>query len=155
MAEYDDILNATWDDIPEAQLLPVGNWLLKGSNVAYLKPKTEEDKAKVLFTYKASKPVNVAEDLLEELGDYDVSINDLQLQIFIESAADWTKVRKQAELGGVDVGNKLFDDSGKLAFAKKFRGSEVVAEVGQRNYTNRDDEVVWQNSISKFQRVTE
>lgn len=155
MADYDDILNATWEDLPVAQLLPVGNWLLKGSNVAFIKAKTEDEKSKVLFTYKAHSPVNVADDLLEELGDYDITINDLQLQVYIENATDWANVRKQAELGGVKVEGKLFDDAGKLAFAKAFRGSEVVAEVGQRNYTNRDGDVIWQNSVAKFQRVTE
>ncbi len=31
--DYDDILNRTWDEIPEPKLLPGGGWALKGGNL--------------------------------------------------------------------------------------------------------------------------
>lgn len=155
MADYDDILNRTWDDIPEPQLLPNGGWMLSGANVALVKPKEDNQALKVLFSYKAKQPTNVADDLLEELGEYDFTINDLTFTIYVETAADWSKVKKHLAKHGVEVSGALFNEAGKLAFAKAFRGSEVIAEVGQRSYEDAAGETIWQNTLSKFQAVEE
>lgn len=153
--DYDDILNRTWDDIPEPVLLPGGSWLVVGQTAGLVKPKDEGGKLKVLFNLKAKEPVQVAQEELDELGDYDITINDLQYTVYIESAADWDKVRKFLEIFGVEMSGRIVGGDGKLTFAKAFRGAEAVAEVGQRNYTNQDNEVIWQNSLSKFQKVAE
>jgi hypothetical protein len=155
MIDYDDILNRTWEDVPEPVLLPVGDWLIAGKNAALIKPTKEGQSLKVLFSYGAKSPVAVAEDLLEELGDYDITINDLTYTIYLESAADWDKVRKHLALHGVEMTGAILDDNGKLAFNKAFRGAEVVGQVGQRSYENADGDTIWQNSLSKFQAVTE
>lgn len=153
--DYDDILNRTWEDVPEPELLPAGGWLLVGGNVSLIKPKEDGKSAKILFSYKAKEPVSVADDLLEELGDYDFSINDLNYTVYIENASDWDKVRKHLALSGVEIDNKakIVNEAGKLSFAKAFRGSEVVADVGQRSYENSEGNTIWQNSLSKFAKV--
>lgn len=156
VSNYDDILNRTWEDVPEPVLLPGGGWLFKGQSAGLVKPREEgEGKLKVIFNYKAVRPVTVAEDLLDELGDYDFTINDLSFTIFLESAADWDKVRKHLAIHGVEMKGSILDENGKLAFNKAFRDSEVVAEVSQRSYENRDGDTIWQNSLSKFQAVDE
>lgn len=153
---YEDLQNATWEEIPEAKLLPGGQWLLKGRNVGYMKPKKEGDSAKVLFFYKAKEPVSVNAEDLEELGaDYDLDINDLTYTVYIESAADWDKVRKHVAQLGIELSGALFDDKGKLRVSKEFKDAEVVATVGQRSYENDAGETIWQNNLSGFQKVEE
>lgn len=153
--DYEDILNRSWDEVPEPQNLPSGGWLLKGTNVSLVKPREEGQSLKVLFTYKAVKPVSVAEDLLEEMGDYDFSVNDLQFTVYLESAADWNSVRKHLAIHDLSMDGNILDGNGKLAFAKKFRGAEVIAQVGERSYENSVGETVWQNTLSKFQKVAD
>lgn len=152
--DYDELLNQTWEELPVAVLLPAGGWLLKGTTVGFVKPKEEGQSAKVLFTYKAKEPISVADDLLDELPEgYDLDINDVQYTIYIENAGDWDKVRKHLAQHGVTLTGRLFDDNKKLAFAKAFSGTEVIAELGQRSYENAAGETIWQNSVSKFQKV--
>ena len=152
---YDDILNATWDDIPVEHVLPTGGWLLRGDNAAFIRPKEEGKKAKVLFTYKAVQPTETvrAEDLEELPEGYDLSINNLQHQVFIESAADWDNVRKHLAKHGITLTGNLFDERGKLAFNKAFRGSEIVANLDQDNYQNDAGETIWKNKLNNFQRA--
>lgn len=155
MSNYDDLLNRTWDDIPEPVLLPGGGWLLVGKNAALIKPREAGKSLKILYTYGAKQAVSVADDLLEELGDYDITVNELNFTQYIETAADWDKVRRHLALHGVEMEGAILDEAGKLAFNKAFRGAEVVAEIGQRSYDNNDGETIWQNSVAKFQKVTE
>lgn len=153
--DYNDILDRTWDDIPEPKLLPGGGWLVVGKTVGLVKPKEDGQSLKVLFTLKAKEPINVASEELDELGDYDITINDLQYTVYVESAADWDKVRKFLGIFGVEMSGRIVNEDGKLSFAKAFNGAEAVAEVGQRNYENKDGDVIWQNTLSKFQKVSE
>jgi hypothetical protein len=153
--DYDDILNRSWDDIPEPKLLPGGNWLMVGKNAALVKPKEEGKSLKILFTFGAKSPVDVAEDLLDELGDYDVTINEVSHTIYLETASDWNKVRKFLALVGIEMEGSILDEAGKLSFNKAFRGSEIVAEVGQRSYDDAAGETIWQNTLAKFQKVAE
>jgi hypothetical protein len=155
--DYDDLLNRTWDDIPEPVLLPGGTWMVAGKTAALVRPKEEGKSLKILFGLKAKEPVNVAQEELDELGDYDITINDLQHTIYIENASDWDKVRKFLAVFGVEIDTKvkIVDGNGKLSFAKAFAGAEAVAEIGQRNYQDANNETVWQNNLSKFQAVTE
>lgn len=153
--DFEDLLNMTWDDIPVPQTIPDGGWMLAGANVALVKPKDDNGDLKVLFTYKAKSPVSVAQDLLDEMGEYDITINDLNYTIYIKSAADWDKVRKHVALHGIELEGALFTADKKLAFAKAFRNAEIVAEVGTRSYENSEGVTVFDNSLSKFQRVTE
>lgn len=153
--DYDDLINRTWEDIPEPELLPNGGWMLEGGNVSLIKPKEKGKSSKVLFSYKAKEPVSVPDDLLEEMGNYDFSINDLNFTIYLENASDWDKVRKHLELHGIELNKKdrLVNEAGKLSFAKDFRGSKVIGDIRDRNYENADGVTIWQNSVSKFQRV--
>lgn len=155
--DYDDVLNETWDDLPVEKTLPDGGYRLKGTNVAWVKPKTEGQKAKVLFSYEAKEPLTVDADVLEEkLGDnYDLALNNLTFTIFIETAKDWQQVKKHLKVHGIEAEGPLFDDNKKLAFAKAFRGSEVVAQIGHRFFENNAGEQVEQNTLSKFQAVAE
>lgn len=151
---YDDLLNKSWDEIPEPQLLPGGGWMVEGRNVALVKPKEDGQALKVLFSYKAKEPVAVDEEALAELGEgYDIAMNDLTYTVYVETAADLDKVRKHLAIHGIDVNGGIFGEDGKLSFAKAFRGTEVVATIGQRSYENNAGETVWQNTLSGFQKA--
>lgn len=153
--DYDDILNRSWDEIPEPQILPAGDWLVAGANAALVKPTEEGKSLKVLLSYTAKSPVAVDEDKLAELGEYDISTSDLNYTIFVEKASDWDKVRKHLAIAGVPMEGAILNENGKLGFAKAFRGSEVVVELGERSFQNQAGETIWQNSMSKFRTVTE
>lgn len=153
---YDEILNRTWEEVPELQLLKTGGWLVKGRSVALIRPKDEGKSLKVLFGFKAEQPVSVAQDLLDEMGDYDFTANDLNYTMYVETAADWDKVRKFLDIFGVEVDKKkpIIDSAtGKLSFSKDFQGREAIAEISERSYDNDAGQTIWQNQLSKFQKA--
>lgn len=156
MSDYEDLLNKSWDEIPDPQNLPSGQWHVKGTNAALVKPREEGQSLKVLLTFRAVRPVNVAEDLLEEMGDYDFTANDLQYTQYIEGAADLAKLRKLlAKSFGIEVEGGIIDGNGKLSFAKAFRDAEAIAEIGERSYQDSNGNTVFQNTIGKFQAIEE
>lgn len=155
--DYDDLLNRTWDDIPEDKLLPGGQWLVAGRNASLVKPKEDGQSLKVLFNLKAKEPVQVAQEELDELGDYDVTANDLTHTIYVEKPSDWNKVFKFLDTFGVPVdrSDPILNADGKLNFSKAFGGAEAIAEIGQRIFTTKDGETGQANTLSKFQKVEE
>lgn len=155
--DYDDLLNRTWDDIPEDKLLPGGGWLVAGRNASLVKPKEDGQSLKVLFNMKAKEPVSVAQEELDDLGDYDVTANDLTYTIYVEKPSDWNKVFKFLDTFGVTVdrSDPILNSEGKLAFSKAFGGAEAIAEIGQRVYQTREGETKQDNTLSKFQKVEE
>lgn len=156
--DYSDLLNMTWDDIPKEQVLPNGPWLLAGKNVAFVRPRKEDQSPKVLFTYKAKEPSpEVNQDELEEMvgSGYDFTINDLNMTFYIESPKDWDKVRVHLEKHGLSLSGRLFDSNGKLSFARDFRGAEVVADLEQRNWEDDAHQIHWENKLTNFRPVEE
>lgn len=153
--DYDDLLNQTWEELPENKNIPAGGWLLKGTNVALIKPKEEDQDLKVLFTYNPKEPISVPQDLLDDMGDYDFTGNDIQFTVYIRRASDWNDVKAHLAKHGVELSGALLNEAGKLAFAKAFRGTEVIADIGERSYQNAAGDTVWQNTASKFQPVVE
>lgn len=154
--DYDDLLNKTWEGIPKPQVLPIGDWLVVGKNAAFIRSKKEGQSNKVLFTTKARQALdNVDEGELEELmaSGYDITINDLNHTIYIESDADWNKVRDFLAVFGVELEGRLFDDKGKLAFNKAFRGAEAITFLEQRNWEDDAHTVHWDNKMTNFRPV--
>lgn len=151
--DYDDLYNATWENIPEAVNLPDGGYLVKGVSVGFIKPREEGKSGKVLFTYNAKQPVSVDEDALADLPTgYDLETNDLNYTIWISKPSDWNDVRSHLALHGVEIAGPIFVN-GKLAFAKDFRGSEAIAQVTTTFYENNAGETVPQQNLKSFQRV--
>lgn len=157
MADYDDLLNMTWGDIPDDLILPDGKWLVRGGNAALVKPRDEKQSLKVLFNYVAKEPVEVDDDLLEEMGDVELDQADLTYTIYIEKPKDWKKVFKHLAIHGIEMeeGENLFTPEGKLAFAKKFKGTTAVAVVGHRSWQDANGDTQVGNSLSGFSKVDE
>lgn len=148
MSDYSDILNMTWEDIPEPKLVPGGSWLLRCRNATFIPKKGEQD-AKVLFFYEPKEPMDdVDAGEIEALGDYNVSENDLVAQFFINRSKDWVKVRNHIEKHGVEVTGNIPET------LKSVKGSEVIAFVGTRTYTNSVGESVTDNTVTQFAPVS-
>jgi hypothetical protein len=132
MSDYAEILQTSWDDIPEPQNLPTGSWKLKLRNVNFI-PAKEDKSAKVLFFYTAKAP--------------DFANTDLVAQFFIERDKDWDQVRKHLKVLGVEPEGSIQDTF------KKAKGSEVFAYVGERTYKNSQGTLVTTNTLSDFEAI--
>lgn len=157
--KYSDILNRSWDDIPEPKLLPTGSWLLRGNNVALFPPKEDGQSTRIAFFYQAKEPMDdVSQEELTALGeDYAYSENDIVKQFFINRNKDWDAVRKHLALHGIDT--TTTDDNGNTVGKsqadtfKEFKGSEVIAYLGVKEYTNQAGETKRDNDPSSFAKV--
>lgn len=148
--DYANLLNMTWDDLPLEQLLADGDWEFVGKNAKLMEPKEEGKNPQLLFFYKAVQPVEVSDDLIAAMGDYDFRQNDVSAQIWLDKASAWRgKVGPHLEKHGINPAGKLVQD-----LLKEFKGSHVIATVGQRNYTNGANELVTQNTLSNFRSVS-
>lgn len=153
-ANYADILDQSWDNIPETQTLPTGSWKLKLNSAKFM-PETEKASARVLFVYKAIEPMDdVNEEALLKLekdgNKYDYGQNRIFVTFWVSDGADWQNVRKQLQKHGDDVlAGKTITESFVAA-----RGREVIAYLDQRNYKNNAGEDVVENTASQFVSVT-
>ncbi len=148
--DYDDILNTQWDDLPQAALLPEGDWLLAGRNVVVMKPREEGQTPRVIFFFSVKEPVSVDEDDLAELGaDYDPSANEVTKQVYIEGPRSWEEVRGILSKCGIDTAGQAIGDS-----FKAFRGAEVIAHLNQASY-QRNGETQYENRPVRFSPVEE
>lgn len=145
---YEDIMKASWDDLPEVQVLPVGTYRLKAQQATYQKAKAADQSPKVLFPYAVKESLDdVDPDALEELGlDYDLTENRVFASFWVETAADWQKVRMHLGKHGIDTtGGKSLEDS-----FKEVKGSEIFAYLEQRNFTDNTGEVRTVNEPKNF-----
>lgn len=150
MADYADILNQSWDDIPEPKLLPVGSWKLRNRGATYQPAKKEGNSDQVVFVYTPIEPmedVNV-EDLQALGADYDVQSNRIFARFFVSDGNDWDRVRKHIAKHGVEVKGKLADT------LKSVKGRDVIAYLEQRSFTREgSSEVETANEAKNFAPV--
>lgn len=147
--DYTDILDRSFADLPEELLLPDGKWRLKGKN-ATNKPSAEEGKnGYVLFFYQAKAPVEVNDDSMAALGDYDYTQNDISHQIWIDKPSAWrSKVMPFLTKHGIDTTSLSLRDA-----LKAFKGTEIDGYVEERNYTDKAGQLARQNTISSFEAL--
>lgn len=145
---YEDLANRSWDEIPEEKLLPTGSWLLRGRNATIQAPKEEGKSPQALFVYEPKGPMDDVSD--EELaalgGDYDTSMNRIFVRFWLETGKDYHAVRDHLKKHGVEGKN--------LAEAmKNFKGSEVIAIIGQRSFTDNMGQTKDENTATNFTPV--
>lgn len=149
MAEnYEEILNRGWDEVPEVKVLPEGSWLLAGRNAAYKEPEGDSNPF-LMFVYEPKEPMDdVDTDALDELGaDYDFSNNRLFFRMWLETSADWDKVRKHLVKHGIDVSGSIKDS------LDAFKGTEIVSYLEQRSYTDNAGEPQVTNDPTQFAKA--
>lgn len=147
--DYDDILNRSWDEIPEPTLLPDGDYLLKSRGAKYHAAEGTRN-ARINFGYEVVEPVSIDDpDAQAELGEgYDFGENDIFFTIWVERLKDWAGVRRHLgahgmELDGVNVQDAL----------KSVKETLVVARIGTRSYVNKNGEEVTENTATNFRAV--
>lgn len=150
MSKYNEIVNRSWDDIPEPQLLPQGSWLLRGRNVAIFPPKEDGAATRVAFFYEAKEPMDdVPQTELDALGaDYSYAENDIVKQFFINRNKDWDNVRKHLELHGISTKGKSQPET-----FDAFKGTEVVAFLQTKTFVNGAGQQVTDNDPTSFAAV--
>lgn len=149
---YEDILNRSVEDLPEAKFLPSGSWVLKASNGAkFTPPKSEDDVPVVLFVYEPIEPMDdVDDDAIEELGeDYDLANNPLFFRIRIQRESDWKRVIDHVKLHGVDPEGLTVKEA--MAAVK---GARIIGAVTLRSYTDKATQTLKTvNDVAQFAEV--
>ena len=151
MTDYNEMLNRSWDEIPETRTLPVGSWLLEGRNIVYME-KSGTTNARALLFYKPLEPmtdVNVKE--LEALGkDYDLSNNDVVATFWLERNKDWEALREHLELHGINTKGKP-----QIETFKAFKGSKIVSYLDVKNFKTKTGAMKEDNEPVSFARFEE
>lgn len=133
---YSEILDRSWDDIPEPSLLPEGSWLLRGKNATYI-PKKDTLNARVLFFYVPKEPMSdVDQEALDALGDdfdYAEGSDDIVKTFWIEKNAQWKDVKDHLALHGVEVKGRSQQET-----LKAFKGTEVVSFLVQKTVNTKN-----------------
>lgn len=150
MADFEDILNQSWDEIPTAKTLPDGSYRLRGRNASYQPAKSAEQNPSVLFVYTVKEPMDdVDADELKKLGgDYDFATNRIFFRMWVEDATDWDNVRKHLAKHGIETAGRAVNES-----LKAFKGTEVNAYLKQRTFTNNAGEQQIDNNPTQFAAV--
>jgi hypothetical protein len=147
--DYVDILNKSWDDIPEPKMVPVGSFRLKGVNAKYMEAKDGDKNDALLFVYAPMEPqADVDPEELEELGDYDISQNRVFARFWLETANDWDGVRRHLAKHGIESGGRTIKET--LA---AFKGSEVIAYLDHRTFVNSVGETQIESDPKQFAPV--
>lgn len=146
-SSYEEILDRQWDDIGEPTIIPGGKWVVKVRQVVVFKPKTVGQSERGVIRLTPIEPLDdVDADALDALGDgYDVTVNELEYQKFLETGRDLGEWKSAFAKFGVDVQGKTWGE-----VFKEIRGKKAVAVVGKRTYTNKDGVVVPTNTVSGF-----
>ncbi len=154
MDSYESILSKAWNEVPEvADALPTGSWRLKARSAKFMEPREEGNSARVIFVYVPQEPMDdVDEEALDALGkdgeEYDFTENRIFAQFWVETVADWGKVRSHLEKLGAYDEDASIEDS-----LKAVGGQEVIGYLDQRTYTDNAGELKVTNDVGNFVAV--
>jgi hypothetical protein len=140
-----NIMDRSWNDMPEVLLLPVGTYKLVTRNIAYMAPKEAGQNGKVVVFFIPKEPLSDVDtsDLPE---NYDITENEVTATFWIERNKDWQPVRDLLKALGVDTeGGDSMKDTFKAA-----RKKEITAYVDVRSFQSRG-QTVTQNVATDFQ----
>ena|ERR1700730_8233370 len=149
--KYSEILNRSWDDIPQPKLLPEGTWLLKVRNVQFFPANDERNQPdRVAFFFEAREPMDDvdAKDLAALGEGYSYSINEIAKQFSIFRTGDWEDVRKLLSMLGIETKGQ-----DQAATFKAARGAEVLGYLSQQTFTTKAGETKTLNQPTVFEPV--
>lgn len=146
MSDYKDIANLSWSEIQETKPVPVGTYLLKGSNGVFQPAKEEGQSPTVMFVHSLKEAMDdVKTEELQKLGDgYDISENKVFTRIFIEDGASWMKVKSILEKHGVVLSDNVEAD------LKKVKGAEVLGYLVKDKFKRKDGSYGENNKVTEF-----
>lgn len=148
--DYDEILNRTWDEIPDEKVLPDGWYVLTAKNANFQKPKGDGN-AKILIFYTVADALGEddggpRQDALEALGaDYDMTENEIVQTIWVSGNKDWRAAKRHLALLGVTTEGKSLMDG-----LKEVKGNPIAARLEYRTYQNKAGITVEQNDPKEF-----
>lgn len=150
---YESILNTSWSEIPEVQLLPAGSWKMRCRGASFVAPKTEDQSPQIAFVYEAIEPMaDVDDDALAALGeDYNFEDNRIFSRFWFKTGADKHAVRLHLQKHGIDPNDYTPAESFKAV-----KGRDIIAVVGQETYKPKNGgDMVTQNVIKAFSACEE
>lgn len=150
--DYASILNTSWSEIPEVQLLPSGSWKMRCRGATHMPPKTADQSPQVAFVYEAIEPMeDVDDDALQALGsDYNYEDNRIFSRFWFKTGADKQNVRNHIAKHGIDPNDYSVSES-----LKAVKGRDVIAVVGTETYKSKSGEMITQNVIKAFSAYEE
>jgi hypothetical protein len=139
-----NILDRSWDDMPEVVLLPTGSYKLVVRNIAYMPPREAGQNGKVVAFFIPKEALSDV-DTSNLPENYDVTENEVTKTFWIERNKDWQPVRDLLKALGVDTESGA---SMKDTF-KEARKKEIIGSVDVRSFQSRG-ETVTQNVVNDF-----
>jgi len=148
-----EVLKRQWSDAPHEELLPNGNYLLRGRNATYRPSSNADNSDQILFAYGVKEPMSDVDD--EELAaigypnDYDVGQNEIFYRLWFDpqKGRDWDNLKAHLVKHGIDPKGNLEDS------LKQFKGTEIVGTIEQRTYTDKAGQVHPVNDAVGFSPV--
>lgn len=150
---WDDLRKRGFDELPRDVLLPVGSYLLRGRGAKY-NPARGDANPTISFAYGVREPMDDVDDkeLQKALGpNGDVSSKRVFYRIWLETGADWDAVRNHLAKHGVKAYPTA--EGGLEKSLEAFKGTEAVAYLDHRNYTNKAGELVTENNPTQFHKA--
>ena len=145
---YEEILQKSWAELPEAKMLPDGSYRLRCTGAKVMPPKQADHSAQALFVYEPQEPMDdVNADALAALGaDYDFSENVIYARFWLSKASDWDKVRKHLAKHGINPTD--FDSVD--ASLKAVKNTELIGYVVARTFADKSGAVQQENVVQTF-----
>lgn len=155
---YEEILDKSWDELPEQVAVPDGTYLLRGTGAKLKEASSEDGNDYVLFMYKVvSATDDVDEKALAAIvkgGEVEDVAKPVSYRVWIEQASDFRKVGRHLEKHGVDPrdyeeeGNDFLENL--KAALKAFRGTEINGYLTTRTFTTQGGDEVEENQVTAF-----
>lgn len=145
---YAELLEKSWNEIPQVQVLPAGTYLLKCRGASFKEP--ADGNPYFMFVYEVVSALDdVDPAALEELGsDYDLSSNRIYYKIWVETVTDLDKGRAHIAKHGVDTTSGSPKES-----LKAVKGQLINAYLGIKHFTDRTGELRTDNDPIAFTPV--
>lgn len=136
----DDILNMAIDELKPPPPTPEGIWRLQAKRGFITQPRDASTSPRAVFIYKPVEPIEVDPDELAALEPDALEAAEVQFSMWLDDPrallVDVPMHLRKHE--GADLEGSL-----REVLQRGIRGSEVIAEVYHRRYTNSaGDEVV-------------
>lgn len=147
--DYDDILDRSWDEIPEAKQLPVGTYRLKAISGKYT-PGDGNLSPRVNITLITVEPVDVDADDIAELGeDYPFSENIMNHVVWLSENRDYRNFALLLGKFGVDLDGMGIQET--LRDIKNIvKNREILAYVEPDSFVAKSGEEVHGNKPTSF-----
>lgn len=150
MSDYESLATKSWDEIPDEQLLPGGSWLLRVRSAKRIAPKQDGQSEQLMIVYEPLEPMDdVDGEQLAALNngvEYDLAMNRIYVKFWLETGKDYHNARAHFQKHGVEGAN--LEEAIKAS-----KGTQVIAVLGTRTFTNSAGEPQTEQTATSFTPV--